>query len=279
MAERDFTLAVDIGNTRIKFGVFECPDSASLQRALPTSAGFLALPVHEEIDWRVITAHFAKWTPRIRRALVAEVHPAGLQRILADWKESNWPEPTIIKRAADLPLRVNVDNPDHVGIDRLLDAVSANLLRRERQSAVIVDSGTATTINAVSSQGVFEGGAILPGLELQARSLHQHTALLPLIDVRSLADHSVAALGRNTRAALSSGLWHGQIGAIRELTAQFADPNEESPLMLVTGGMGLPLANALGDPFRFEADLALRGLAYVAHLQAGYKRGSQEFSE
>jgi type III pantothenate kinase len=192
-----------------------------------------------------------------------------MTRLLADWNKSGWPAPRIIDRAAELPLQTDVENPDHVGIDRLLDAVAANLLRRGNQPAVIIDSGTATTVNAVSAEGVFLGGAILPGLALQARSLHQYTALLPLIDVRSLADDPVDAVGRNTYDAISSGLWFGQIGAIRELTGQIVKVGEEPHLLLVTGGMGRWLAPALGNGFRFEPHLALRGLAFVAQMSAG----------
>ena len=264
MPEKELTLAVDVGNSRIKFGVFERPEAAPVKCALPNSASSLAVTVHQEVDWGVVTAHFAKWTSRITKAVVAGVNPAGMKRILAGWNQSGWPAPIIVGRATDLPLRTNVEQPDQVGIDRLLDAVAANLLRSDHQPAIVIDSGTATTVNAVSADGVFEGGAILPGLELGARSLHQHTALLPLIDVRSLADNPVVALGRNTHDAIKSGLWFGQIGAIRELTAHLAKSFGEPPLLLVTGGMGCRLAPALGENFRFEPDLALRGLAFVA---------------
>lgn len=262
--DNEITIAVDIGNSRIKFGVFE---AAPANDSLPRCAGSLAVSVHQEVDWNLVAAHFAQWIPRITRAVVADVNPAGMKRLLAEWSKTKWPAPQIVGRAADLPLRTNVDNPDHVGIDRLLDAVAANLLRSPQQPAIIIDTGTATTVNAVSVDGVFEGGAILPGLALQARSLHDYTALLPLIDVQTLAENPVAAPGRNTPAAIQSGLWLGKIGAIRELTSRFAKSFDKPPLLLVTGGMGRWLAPALGDDFRFEPDLALRGLAFVA--QAG----------
>jgi type III pantothenate kinase len=260
MSDNEFTLSVDIGNSRIKFGVFE---PAPVKYVLPNCTGSLAVSVHDEVDWKIVTAHFATWTSQIARAAVAGVNPAGMQRLLTGWSKTNWPPPTIVDLAADLPLRTNVEKPDHVGIDRLLDAVAANLLRSPQQPAIIIDTGTATTVNALSADGVFEGGAILPGLKLQARSLHQDTALLPQIDVHTLAENPVAALGRNTHDAIQSGLWFGQIGAIRELTARLTQSFGESPLLLVTGGMGRWLAPALGDQFRFEPDLALRALAFV----------------
>lgn len=264
MPEQELTLAVDVGNTRMKFGMFERPDSMETTCGLPDCAGSLAISAHEEVDWGVVHGHFAKWNSPITKTAVAGVNPAGMKRLLANWNLSCWPQPTIIGLASDLPLRTNVDHPDQVGIDRLLDGVAANRLRAELQPAIIIDSGTATTVNVVTADGVFEGGAILPGLDLQARSLHRYTALLPLIDVQSLIDNPVAALGRNTRAAIKSGIWFGQVGAIRELTAQLGESLGKPPLLLVTGGMGCWLAPALGTHFRFEADLALRALAFVA---------------
>jgi len=264
MSENEFVLAVDVGNSRFKFGAFERQRTAPGNRALPSCASSLAVSIHEQIDWGSVAAHFNLSNSPITAAVVAAVNPAAMNRLLAGWKRSGWPEPRIVARAAELPLRTNVDHPDQVGIDRLLDCVAANLLRSPQQPAIVIDSGTATTVNAVSAGGIFQGGAILAGLELHARSLHEHTALLPLIDVSSLADNPVAALGRNTHEAIKSGLWFGHIGAVRELTAQFAMTFDKPPLCLVTGGMGRWLAAALGDQFRFEPDLALHALAFVA---------------
>jgi type III pantothenate kinase len=264
MPETAYTLTVDVGNSRIKFGLFERPEPAPVNCALPTCADSLAVAVGTEVDWNAVRDQFGQRMPRITQAVMAGVNPAEMTRLLAGWSQSGWPAPRIIDRAAELPLRTDVENPDHVGIDRLLDTVAANLLRAEHQPAVIIDAGTATTVNAVSPDGVFLGGAILPGLALQARSLHQYTALLPLIDVRSLADDPVDAVGRNTYEAISSGLWFGQVGAIRELTDQYVKSGGGPHLLLVTGGMGRWLAPALGADFRFEPHLALRGLAFVA---------------
>jgi type III pantothenate kinase len=142
--------------------------------------------------------------------------------------------------------------------------VAANVLRPQGAAVVIVDAGTATTVDLLSAEGAFEGGSILPGIELGARALHQYTALLPLIDVPALLAESVAPLGRNTREALGSGLWFGQIGAIRELIYLF-ERSVEGPIQIyVTGGNGSRLAPALRSDARFEPDLALRGLAHIA---------------
>jgi type III pantothenate kinase len=163
-----------------------------------------------------------------------------------------------------VPLDVDVETPERVGIDRLLGAVAANRLRGPGQGAIIVDSGTATTVNLLTPTGRFAGGAILPGLALGGLALNHYTAMLPHVPASELVDGEVHPVGKTTWDAIRSGVLYGQIGAIRELTRRFTDqmPEAESaPLCLITGGAGALLARYLGVPFRFERHLPLYGLA------------------
>jgi type III pantothenate kinase len=260
-------LAIDVGNTRAKFGAFKRADSMASQTMLPECIASIAVAVAGELDWGKVTAQFKERNAKHDRAVVAGANPAGVDAVISCWPGGFGPAPVAVRCAADLPLRVNVEFPDKVGIDRLLDGVAANALRALDQPVVVVDAGTATTVNFISAQGAFEGGAILPGLELGARALHQYTALLPLIDVPSLLLHPGEPLGRNTPAAIGSGLWFGQVGAVRELVTRLSESAGRPPLVLVTGGNGRWLAPALGSHVRFEPDLALRGLAFVAQSQ------------
>jgi len=96
-----------------------------------------------------------------------------------------------------LPLVVQVDEPGQVGIDRLLNAVAANRRRPPGLAAVVIDAGSAVTVDLVDATGAFCGGAIFPGLRLMAQALHEHTALLPLVavDPRSAAAWHVDCAG------------------------------------------------------------------------------------
>jgi type III pantothenate kinase len=256
-------IAVDVGNSRTKFGVFEHAPNRQ-KHALPACLASIAIAATDVIDWATVTTCFDEWSPLITNAVIAGANPAGVKSLASTWPAAFGVVPRVVNRAAELPLRVNVESPDKVGIDRLLDAVAANVLCAPKDAVVIVDAGTATTVDLVSSGGAFEGGSILPGIELGARALHQYTALLPLIDVPALLAESVAPLGRNTREAIGSGLWFGQIGAIRELVYLFERSTEGPIQIFVTGGNGRWLAPALRSDARFEPDLALRGLAHVA---------------
>ncbi len=99
--------------------------------------------------------------------------------------------------------------------------------------------GTAITVDLVSADGAFLGGAILPGIAMSARALHEFTDLLPLVDLAELAAPP-PALGTETEAALRAGLFWGAVGGVRELMGQLAGP--ERPQVILTGGASAAVA-------------------------------------
>jgi type III pantothenate kinase len=169
-----------------------------------------------------------------------------------------------------LPLVVDVEFPERVGIDRLLTAIAANRLRQPKQSAIVIDTGTAVTVDAIGSTGIFHGGAILPGVRMGAQALHRYTSTLPEIDASAMFSHTPPAIGRHTQEAIESGLYWGHVGAVRELIlrqrdrlASFDKAKDAPSLLLFTGGAAPLLAPHFGQG-RFEPHLALQGLAVVA---------------
>lgn len=188
----------------------------------------------------------------------------GVKRLKSAWPETLGSSPTQITNTERFPLTIHVDEPRRVGIDRLLNAVAVNELRDPPRPAVIVDSGTATTVDFVAANGAFEGGAILPGLALSAKALHGYTALLPLVSVTELGEETPEPLGRNTRAAIRSGLFWGQLGAVKELIEREAGPNAD---IFITGGGGA-LLTAYLPRARFESHLPLQGLILAAEIDA-----------
>ena len=126
----------------------------------------------------------------------------------------------LLARHDRLPLEVRTESPERVGVDRLLNAVAANSwLRRgpkgrQPRPAVIVDAGTAVTVDFVSPDGAFEGGAIFPGRRLMAAALHDYTALLPLVVG---AESCPPPFGKNTIAAIEAGIHHAVAGGINQL--------------------------------------------------------------
>jgi type III pantothenate kinase len=173
-------LAIDAGNSRIKFGLFRPASTRQDTPAFPECAEFLAIPVDEPIP----RAELMRWTNQgVVGAVISGSNPPVIQRLLDSWDLG--PTPLAVRSCSSIPIVAKVDFPERVGLDRLLNAVAVNALRPPSRPAIVIDSGTATTVDYVSSSGEFCGGAILPGMELSAKALHLYTACYPCFPFRN----------------------------------------------------------------------------------------------
>jgi type III pantothenate kinase len=151
-------------------------------------------------------------------------------------------------------------------MDRLASAVAVNRLRDPARPAIVIDLGSAITVDLVSAAGEFLGGAILPGIGMSARAMHQFTDLLPLSAMTELTDPP-PALGTSTAAAMRSGVYWGAVGAMRELVARLSQ-GRDVPQVFLTGGAAPSVAelisNADGQPAVYVEHLTLAGIAIAA---------------
>lgn len=254
-------IAIDVGNSRIKLGLFEKPNGVLNQ--LPAYLRSMAVDLDEEIPWVELDQWAQLFEGDIDTVVLGGVNPRGRDKVLDGWPETCWPEPVVVDNPFVLPLVLNVDSTRTVGVDRLFNAIAANVIRPPNKAMIVVDSGTATTVDVVSAQGIFEGGAILPGFQLCSRALHQYTALLPQIANAELAVSTPDALGKNTRDALRSGLFWGQIGAVKELLEQLNKALPDGTLTVMTGGAGRLLVPQFSPNVLHEPFLTLQGLVIV----------------
>ena len=279
-------LAIEAGNSRLKFGLF-VPSASYYYRRVgtqivkvvdavgnwPSCRRFLAIPVADPIPWETL----ASWKPE--GTIIAGSNPGAVDRVLADWHQMGLVPPIVIRDRSAIPISLDVESPEKVGLDRLLNAVAANALRPAARPSIVIDSGTATTVNYISQAGLFCGGAILPGLEMSAKALHYYTAVLPLLPVQDLAGNAPVSPGKNTREAIRNGLYWGQVGAIRELVQQICrqqgltDPDfqgdqdaADSPWMILTGGGGPVLSPQFPGVLALPS-LGMHGLVLTAWRQ------------
>lgn len=255
-------IVVDAGNTSVKVGVLDA--APPVARELPPLRFNSSVDAQSELPW----AELRQQLDETVAGAVTGSNPQHVERIRNAWP-ADFPPPRIVMNGTELPIRVDVDFPDRVGVDRLLAAVAANHVREPGQPAIIIASGTATTVNFVDRDGCFCGGAILPGFELSARALYEHTAQLPLVAFDSALE-SPPEIGRNTQAAITSGLYWGQVGAVNELMRRMMHvADHHHPLLLLTGGAAPLLHPHLPSIVRFEPHLVLQGLA-LATLTTGH---------
>ncbi len=266
-------IAIDIGNSRIKAGRFDWGGSCTASRPteLPIAPPALVEPAEVfAIAPRAASGELESLDPLVAwideqstletRVVIGSVSPATTERL----REALGDRAGVrVLRGEDLPIANLTRYPDRVGIDRLAAAVGANRLRRPGGPLIVVDYGTAITVDLVTSEGEFAGGAILPGLGTQARSLRQGTAALPEI-VLDLEGKSPSAVGKETEEAIAAGIYWGSVGAVRELVARQSDRLVTRPQVLVTGSTSPEMARLLGSPdvaVRYLPHLVLSGLA------------------
>lgn len=251
-ADKPPLIAVDIGNSRIKLGQFQY--KANDQKRPdpffePSDAFDLAITDRSgQFDDVRLVAWCGEHVGGNAAWMVASVHRGATERFvaavtkLAAQSNATWPLRQINYR--DVPLTIRVDQPERVGIDRLLAALAADRLRQRDRAAIVVDLGTAITVDLVDDSGAFVGGAILPGIAMSARALAEQTDALPHVGVDRL-DRPPAALGKSTVKAIESGLYWGAVGAIRELITLYSADAAVPPDVFVTGGASADVAQLL----------------------------------
>jgi type III pantothenate kinase len=278
MANESHFLAIDVGSSRVKLGWFPAAGVCEGEKpaSLPIAAASLAIPAEIfRVEHRDRSAE--EWTAAVDACfnelpptgeivcVVASVHRGIAEKLLTRLQLRSWKK-LLSLRAADLPLTVNVAEPEKVGIDRLLGALAVNQLRRHNAAAIAIDMGTATTVDLIGADGAFEGGAIVAGPTLALAALHAGTASLPQLDASVLAAPP-AAVGKSTIEAMASGAYWGAIGAVRELSRQLALGCSGEPQLFLTGGGAEGLASYIGledQPARYLPNLVLSGIRLAA---------------
>jgi type III pantothenate kinase len=250
VVETESVIAVDIGNQQIKLGLLTGCTADGLPEPRAT--------------WKTRTAEpdlaaLHEWLPSSRLAwCVATVHREG-ERRLADWVRRHRQLDTYLRlQHPMLPIGIGVDQPDRVGADRLLAAVAANTLRDPFSPAVIVDAGTAITVDLVSADGVFQGGVILAGFGTMARALAREADALPLVEYAP--EEPPPVVGKSTTGAIRSGLFWGCVGAVRELLRRMTEQLGQEPQLFVAGGDAARLAPFLTHRPRIVPELVLSGI-------------------
>lgn len=264
-------VAVDIGNSRLKFGLF----LGEQRGALPEPVRTMRLPTGE-MDFSAVQVWLEQPAREVQWLLASVNRPSATQ--LVDWLRDQQAEhQTRMLTSLDLPLQVLLARPDMVGIDRLAGAVAANQLRTAGKAAVILDLGTAITVDVVNEDGAFLGGAILPGIGMSARAMHEFTDLLPLLDMEALVA-APTAIGTATLEAMQSGLFWGAIGAAKELVAQFSLALSSEPEVFVTGGAAASTAALISADATHSPNLVLGGIAVAAAKVFGAESRAQRSS-
>jgi type III pantothenate kinase len=252
-------LAIDIGNTNIALGLFE---------PSPTSAGSL------RADWRLETRsgrtadEYAALLSELFRlagvemravtaVVVSSVVPPVLFPVEQLCRRHLRVEPLVVGPGTKTGMPILYENPREVGADRIVNAVAAH--KRWPGGAIVVDFGTATTFDVVTSRGEYAGGVIAPGLNVSADALFSATAKLPRVEIV----RPKSAVGRNTVNSMQAGLVFGYAGLVDAIVDRIKAEVDFQPRVVGTGGLAPLIAAETRTIDECDDMLTLQGLALI----------------
>ncbi len=249
-------LAVDIGNTRVAFGLYEEEESP------PRLAWHLATDRRRTADeygalCRAVLQKAGRHPVRLRGAATVSVVPSAepaVEAMLPSWFGV---EAVPLRWDSQGVLQVRYQPPGDAGADRIVNAAYA--FARFGGPVLVIDAGTAVTFDLASREGEFLGGAIFPGPALLAEALSRGTARLPEI----AGKHRPDPVGDSTRGSIQAGLHFGLKGAVRELLAAYRERFGPELRTVLTGGARGALEAAAGPFDAVEPSFTLDAVRYL----------------
>ena len=252
-------LAVDIGNTNLAIGLFALESGRAGQlradwrletRASRTGDEYAALLAElfrlAGLELSAVTA-----------VIVSSVVPPALFPIEQLCRRHLGIDPLIVGPGTKTGMPILYENPREVGADRIVNGVAAHA--RWPEGAIIVDFGTATTFDVITSRGEYAGGVIAPGLLVSADALYHATAKLPRVEIVRPKN----VVGRNTVASIQSGLVFGYAGLVDAIVQRIQAEVDFQPRVVGTGGLASLIAAESKTIQECDDMLTLRGLALI----------------
>lgn len=248
-------LAIDVGNTNITFAAFSGKSLVKEWR-IATSASRTA---EEYGVWlsQAMAIDSLK-TADIKNVIIGTVVPGALFNLVGLCKRYFQCKPLIIGDPdVDLGMIPQIDNPKEAGADRLVDAVAAH--SKYGGPLIVLDFGTATTLDVVDQNGNYAGGIIAPGVNLSLDALHAAAAKLPRIAVSK----PVHVIGKNTVECMQSGIYWGYISMVEGLIKRMKEEFGSDMKTVATGGLASLFAKGTDAIDYIDKDLTLSGLVEI----------------
>ncbi len=251
-------LAIDSGNTNIVFALFdgdkvlgEWRSSTDTNRTADEFGVWLTqLMAMEGLTREVVTA-----------CIIASVVPAVVFALKTVCRKYFGCEALVVgDEGVNLGIGINLDRPEEVGADRLVNAVAAH--RSYQGALLVIDFGTATTFDVVDEAGNYCGGAIAPGINLSLEALHMAAAKLPRVAI----GRPRTVIGKATVPAMRSGIFWGYCGLIEGLVSRIKKEFGRSMTVIATGGLAPLFMDASDVIQHLDPDLTLRGLLEIHRL-------------
>jgi type III pantothenate kinase len=254
-------LCLDIGNTQIYGGVFE-NDKLILRFRKSSKIGITS----DEIGlfFRSVLKENKIEPEKIEQIAMCSVVPDIVYSIRNGCIKYFNIEPFILQVGVKTGLKIKYSNPQEVGSDRIANALAATKLYPNR-NLIVIDLGTATTLDVISKNKEYLGGTITPGIKISMDVLASKTAKLPTVEITVPQN----VIGKSTKESIQAGLFFGQVGLIRELISKITDEafSGDSPIIIGTGGF-THMFEASNLFHVIEPDLVLNGILYALKINS-----------
>ena len=255
LENKNMHILVDIGNTNILFGKFDNLDLVEQLR------------IETKVFNKNVSSIDSETSKKINNFIKNDCVDCFISGVVPDTILSLI---NFIKNHQDLNIveidneylanliKVNVDKPYEVGVDRLINSYAGLILYNS--PLIIIDFGTATTFDLVNLSGSYIGGIICPGVNLSIQSLAHNTAKLPLIEIKKVEK----LIGKDTTSAIESGIYWGYVSLVGGLIDRLKKQNGfEDANIVATGGLSGMFRDDLSKIQHYEPDLTLKGLNII----------------
>jgi type III pantothenate kinase len=247
-------LVLDVGNTNTVLGVYDGKVLVDHWR-IATEKGKTA------DEWGILFRDLFQFDQiqivDFEGLIISSVVPPVLDMLQAMAEKYFHVRPLIVGPDVDTGIVVAYENPAEVGADRIVNAVAA--YNRYKKSLIVVDFGTATTFDYVSSRGEYRGGAIAPGIGISAEALFQRTSKLPRVEIVKPKQ----VIGKNTVHSMQSGIFFGYVGLVDEIVRRMKKEVKSNPKVIATGGLANLIAMESETIEEVNEFLTLEGLRII----------------
>jgi type III pantothenate kinase len=258
-------LAVEVGNTNTTFGLFAA--SGELKTAYRLSTERERMPDEWFAMLAALLASDGHQLTEVDGVIISSVVPSVTTWLVNMTRHRLRIDPVIVSGDLDVGLDLDVDEPGHLGADRIVDCVAA--FQRYGGPAIIVDLGTATTFDVIGRSGAYKGGAIAAGVATSLKALASNAAQLFNVELH-MPD---AVIGRNTADQLRSGIVAGHLAMLEGMIERTRAELGTDVQVIVTGGLAPLFADRSSLFDHFDPDLTLHGLRLIYDRVEGSRRG------
>lgn len=251
-------LAIDVGNTYIKAAMFDGPEIQDI----------LVVPTAQCQSQETFLGSLPALRDACPQKVVISSVRQSIRAIIQREFAARGVNPLVVDIGTEMGITNRYRSPATLGIDRLVNAAAAfHLYGRGDRSLIVIDMGTATTIDYVDAGGAFLGGAIAPGLLSAYQGLRDCAPALPAIEIVPTAK----VIGQTTHECLASGAVIGHAAMVRAMVSLMA--GTASPLVILSGGLSLLVESWFRDGYIVDRDLTLQGLRIIYEINAAAHGG------